>query len=90
MKREEIANVVAEFIRFGADRLSYYSLHAYVVMANHVHLLVTPLVSSSCFCRRFCGRGMNSSLETICVGTGESTPFFLSRCIFRVHMTPLL
>lgn len=28
-------------------------------------------MSWSCFCRAFCGRGMNSSLETIWVGTGS-------------------
>jgi len=39
LKREEIADVVAESIHFGAEHLGYYALHAYVVMANHVHLL---------------------------------------------------
>ena len=34
----------------------------------------------------FCGRGMNSSLETTWVGTGESTPFLMSRCFLRIHM----
>lgn len=24
--------------------LRHYELHAYVVMANHVHLLITPLI----------------------------------------------
>ena len=41
---------------------------------------------STCFCWSFCGRGMNSSFETTCVGTGESTPFDRSRCPFRIHM----
>jgi putative transposase len=49
LKREEVADVVAESIRFGADRLGFYTLHAFVVMANHVHVLVTPLVSPSKF-----------------------------------------
>ena len=26
----------------GRDNLHHYSLHAFVVMANHVHLLITP------------------------------------------------
>ncbi len=47
LKREGIADLVAESIHFAADELEYYSLHAFVVMANHVHLLVTPLVSPS-------------------------------------------
>src|SRR5580692_8710350 len=47
LKREEIAAVVQESIHYAADQLSYCSLHAYVIMANHVHVLVTPLVSPS-------------------------------------------
>jgi REP element-mobilizing transposase RayT len=46
-KREDIADIVAESIHFGADHLGYYSLHAYVILSNHVHVLVTPLVSPS-------------------------------------------
>jgi REP element-mobilizing transposase RayT len=45
LKREEIADVVRESIHFTADQLGYCSLHAYVLMSNHVHILVTPLVS---------------------------------------------
>src|SRR5262245_64030668 len=29
---------------------------------------------------------MNSSLDTTCVGTGDSTPFARSRCHFGTHM----
>ena len=29
---------------------------------------------------------MNSSVETTCVGMGESTPLFRSRCHFGIHM----
>jgi putative transposase len=28
----------------GAEKLRFYELHSYVVMANHVHLLITPRV----------------------------------------------
>src|SRR5207245_4842921 len=31
-------------IRFAADQMKQFHLHAYVVMANHVHILITPLV----------------------------------------------
>jgi putative DNA methylase len=40
LKIPEIAAVVAEAIRFRDQRV--YALHAYVVMSNHVHLLVSP------------------------------------------------
>ena len=47
LKREEVAGVVVQSIHLAAEQLGYCSLHAFVVMANHVHLLVTPLVSPS-------------------------------------------
>ena len=40
LKREEIARLVAEAIHHSAQQLRHYDLEAYVVMANHVHLLV--------------------------------------------------
>jgi REP element-mobilizing transposase RayT len=38
----EIASMVVAAIRF--RELRHYQLHSYVVMPNHVHLLMTPLV----------------------------------------------
>ena len=38
------------------------------------------------FCCAFCGRGMNSSFETICVGIGESIPLSRSGFHFGIHM----
>jgi len=38
----EVASMVVEAIRY--RELRSYQLHAYVVMPNHVHLLVTPAV----------------------------------------------
>jgi REP element-mobilizing transposase RayT len=40
--RPEIAGMVVEVIRRGDAVLGLYSLHAFVVMPNHVHLLITP------------------------------------------------
>jgi len=37
--------MVAEAIVYNDQRLGHYALHAFVVLPNHVHLLVTPLVS---------------------------------------------
>ena len=47
LRMPEIANMVADAIRYGEQGLGYYQLHAFVVMANHVHLLVTPQVEVS-------------------------------------------
>ncbi len=44
MAQPEIARLVAEAIVEGRDTLNHYDLHAYVVMANHVHILITPKV----------------------------------------------
>jgi REP element-mobilizing transposase RayT len=47
MKRDDVAQIVADAIRYAAGTLSHYELHAYVVMANHVHLLILPLLAPS-------------------------------------------
>lgn len=40
--RPEIASLVVTAIQHGEQQLLKYQLHAYVVMPNHVHLLITP------------------------------------------------
>jgi putative transposase len=40
----EIASLAVQAFFHGAEELRLYQLHAYVVMANHIHLLITPLV----------------------------------------------
>jgi putative transposase len=40
----EIAETVAAAIRKGQDELEQYTLQAFVVMANHVHLLMEPRI----------------------------------------------
>ena len=44
LRQPVIAEMVAEAIQYNALNLRHYSLHAFVVMPNHVHLLVTPAV----------------------------------------------
>jgi putative transposase len=51
----EIAAIVVEAIRDGDRRFGRYELHSYVVMPNHVHLLVTPSVPSSKWLRSLKG-----------------------------------
>ncbi len=45
MKRSEIATIVADAIRHGEEALRHYELQSWVVMSNHVHLLITPQMS---------------------------------------------
>jgi REP element-mobilizing transposase RayT len=42
-----VAELVQESIYHGVRQLNHYDLHAYVIMANHVHLLVLPHVAPS-------------------------------------------
>src|ERR1039457_31484 len=49
LKQQPIAQLVVDSIHYGAQHLQYYDLEAFVVMANHVHLLVLPRVSPSRF-----------------------------------------
>jgi putative transposase len=44
LKDPRVAGCVVEKITRGDAELSHYALHAYVVMANHVHVLLTPNV----------------------------------------------
>jgi len=39
--------MVVQALREGETKLQRYSLHAFVVMANHVHILVTPNVPTA-------------------------------------------
>lgn len=47
LHQQEIAQIVVDAIRDGEGRFHRYQLHAYVVMPNHVHLLVTPNVTAN-------------------------------------------
>src|SRR5262245_59577330 len=42
--------------------------------------------ASNCFCSGVCGGGMNSSLEAIRVGVGETTSLWASSSHLRTHM----
>ncbi len=46
LRQLEIAELVVQALRDGGSRFRRYDLHAFVVMANHVHVLVTPRVTA--------------------------------------------
>jgi len=65
LARPEIALMMTDAIRYRDYELKHYALHAFVVMANHVHLLVTPLLRPSLLMhslKRFTARAANSVL----------------------------
>jgi hypothetical protein len=45
LRQPEIAGMVVQALHDGEIRFHRYELHAFVVMANHVHSLVTPHVA---------------------------------------------
>jgi putative DNA methylase len=44
LRQEPIAEIVLQAIHYNAAALGQYQLHAWVIMPNHVHLLITPAV----------------------------------------------
>lgn len=46
LREPQIAQMVVQALNDGERRFHRYTLHAFVVMANHVHLLVTPRVTA--------------------------------------------
>jgi putative transposase len=47
LRQREIAKLVVGALQDGQRRFQRYLLHAFVVMPNHVHLLVTPKIVAS-------------------------------------------
>jgi putative transposase len=45
LRQPALADMVVEAIQYNATILGHYTLHAFVVMPNHVHLLVAPVVA---------------------------------------------
>jgi len=45
LKDARIAEVVANSLKYGADTLRLYDLRAWVIMSNHVHILIDPCAS---------------------------------------------
>lgn len=44
---ERIAMIVVQTLRKGAEELKQYALHSFVVMPNHVHILIEPKISAA-------------------------------------------
>jgi REP element-mobilizing transposase RayT len=42
LRRPEVAQVVVNALHYGERNLAQYRLHAYVVLPNHVHVLLAP------------------------------------------------
>ncbi len=47
LRQPEIARIIVDALHAGQARFHRYELHAFVVMSNHVHVLVTPHVDGT-------------------------------------------
>jgi REP element-mobilizing transposase RayT len=47
LRMPELAKMVVDAIHYQEETLKHYQLHAFVVMPNHIHLLITPLAPVS-------------------------------------------
>ena len=45
LRHPAIAELVAKSIKYGSDTLNLYELHSWVIMPNHVHILIYPAAS---------------------------------------------
>jgi len=65
LRRPEIAQIVLNALRYGQEKMGLYERHAWVVMPNHVHLLITPFAEPSIITqslKRFTARAANRFL----------------------------
>jgi REP element-mobilizing transposase RayT len=79
LKDERVAAMVCSVIESTDTEYKRYKLHAYVVMPNHVHLLVTPIVEFSEFLRRLKGLTAHHANQIL----GRTGPFWQSDCFDR-------
>ena len=80
LKQEAIAQLLVNALHYAQNELHHFHLHAYVIMANHVHILVTPQAEPRVFMQSikgFTAREANKLLNR----TGE--PFWQSESYDR-------
>ncbi len=74
LRRPEVAEMIRESILDGDRRFRRYDLHAFVIMPNHVHMLVTSLVKMSDWTRSL--KGFTGCAASRIPGL-NGTPFWL-------------
>jgi len=65
LRQTDIAELVVDAIRYRQEQLQHFQLHSYVIMANHIHVLITPHVEVSKLMhslKRFTARKANQIL----------------------------
>ena len=73
LKHPEVAEAVVNTLIYAADQLHLYDLHAWVIMSNHVHILIDPHVELARITKTI--KGYSAPQANIILGrTGE--PFW--------------
>ena len=65
LRRADIAQLLVDAIRYRHEHLQQFEMHSWVVMANHVHVLITPHIEVSKLMhslKRFTAREANKIL----------------------------
>jgi putative transposase len=73
LAQSRFALMVAGAIHDGENRFHRYELHAYVVMPNHVHLLVTPTVEAARWLGPLKGFTGHEAIRQLCL---DGLPFW--------------
>ena len=73
LRQPAIADMVVEVIHHNADDLKRYELHAFAVMPNHVHMLISPLIPLPKLTRTL--KGYTAKLANQMLGL-TGTPFW--------------
>jgi REP element-mobilizing transposase RayT len=71
LRQFEIAQIMVDAIFYNSRELDHYALHAFAVMPNHLHLLVTPRVSIQTLMKSL--KGITAKRANLWLGlTGEA------------------
>src|SRR5260370_736441 len=87
MSKEKVAALVVEALR-NADSLRLCKIHAYVVMPNHVHVLLEPVVELARITKLI--KGGTPVRQTRCLDERESSSGKMNRSIIGSALPPNL
>jgi REP element-mobilizing transposase RayT len=84
LKREDVAELISAHIYRAASADRLYELHAWAIMSNHVHLLITPLTDPRALLQRIKGRTAREANLIL----GRTGPFWQAESYDRWVRSP--
>lgn len=73
LREPRIADMIVEAFRYNSEQLGHYVLHAFVIMPNHVHLLITLAVKLPLLTKSL--KGITAKKANLILGS-TGTPFW--------------